>query len=74
MTTIASPPAAGALSGDTDVTDSDARRGYYMEVSAYYHTQVFVPLLDTFLPDDPSKGASGSQWIRLPGRVTVVIN
>ena len=56
------------------VTANDARRGYYMEVSAYYHTQVFVPLLDTFLPDDPSKGSSGSQWIRLPGRVTVVIN
>lgn len=57
------------------VTANDARRGYYMEVTAWYHQQVFVPLLDTFLPDDTTK-ASGqqSQWIRLPGRVTVVIN
>ncbi len=75
-------PASAVKKGDlticytipTGVTANDSRRGYYMEVSAYYHSQVFVPLLDTFLPDDPSKGSSGSQWIRLPGRVTVVIN
>ena len=30
-----------------------------------------MPLLQTFLPDDPSKGAP---WIRLPGRITVVVN
>lgn len=58
----------------TGVTANDARRGYYMEVSAYYHQQIFIPLLDTFFPDDPDKGSSGPQWIRLPGRVTVVIN
>jgi hypothetical protein len=57
------------------VTSNDSRRGYYMEVTAWYHQQVFIPLLDAFLPDDTTK-ASGtqSQWIRLPGRVTVVIN
>ena len=46
-----------------------------MEVTAWYHQQIFVPLLDMFLPDDPTKsaGEQGS-WIRLPGRVTVVIN
>jgi hypothetical protein len=59
----------------TGLSDSDARRGYYMEVTAWYHQQVFVPLLDTFLPDDTSKtGAEQTQFIRLPGRVTVVIN
>jgi Flp pilus assembly pilin Flp len=59
----------------SSATENDARRGYYMEVTAWYHQQVFVPLLDAFLPDDPSK-ASGQQgqWLRLPGRVTVVIN
>ena len=59
----------------TGVSANDARRGYYMEVTAWYHQQVFVPLLDIFLPDDTSK-ASGQQgqWLRLPGRVTVVIN
>lgn len=57
------------------VTDNDPRRGEYMEVMAYYHQPVFVPLLDVFLPDDPSKSSSTrSQWLRLPGRVTVVIN
>ena len=59
----------------TGVTANDARRGYYMEVTAWYHQAVFVPLLDTFLPDDTSKASgSQSQFIRLPGRVTVVIN
>lgn len=59
----------------TGVTSNDARRGYYMEVTAWYHQPVFVPLLDTFLPDDTTKpSGSQSQWLRLPGRVTVVIN
>ncbi|MGH2378806.1 MAG: TadE/TadG family type IV pilus assembly protein [Candidatus Limnocylindria bacterium] len=59
----------------TSVSENDARRGYFMEVTAWYHQQVFVPLLDTFLPDDTTKpsGEQG-QWLRLPGRVTVVIN
>lgn len=76
-------PASAVKRGDfticytipTGVTSNDARRGYYMEVTAWYHQQIFMPLLDTFLPDDTTK-ASGSQaqWLRLPGRVTVVIN
>lgn len=76
-------PTAAHVDGDiticyaipTGVSANDARRGYYMEVTAWYHQQVFVPLLDTFLPDDTSKpsGEQGS-WLRLPGRVTVVIN
>lgn len=47
------------------------RKGYFMYVESYYHLQVFMPLLQPFLPDDPGKGAP---WIRLPGRITVVIN
>lgn len=81
---IQSPvPVSAAKQGDfticysipTGVSANDARRGYYMEVTAWYHQQVFVPLLDTFLPDDTSKpsGEQGS-WLRLPGRVTVVVN
>lgn len=81
---IQSPaPVSGVKQGDfticysipTGVSANDARRGYYMEVTAWYHQQVFVPLLDTFLPDDTTKpsGEQG-QWLRLPGRVTVVIN
>lgn len=76
-------PASAVKRGDvticytipTGVTANDSRRGYYMEVTAYYHQQIFMPLLDAFLPDDSTK-ASGeqSQWLRLPGRVTVVIN
>lgn len=59
----------------TSVTSNDARRGYYMEVTAWYHQQVFMPLLDAFLPDDTTKSSGEqSQWLRLPGRVTVVIN
>lgn len=54
-----------------DVTANDPRRGYQMSVQAYYHEQVFVPLLNQFLPDDPSKGAA---WIRIPGNIAVVIN
>jgi hypothetical protein len=59
----------------TTALENDARRGYYMEVTAWYHQQVFVPLLDIFLPDDTTKAAGEQgQWLRLPGRVTVVIN
>jgi len=53
------------------VPTSDPRRGYYLDVETWYHLQVFIPLLQQFLPDDPIKGAP---WIRLPGRITVVIN
>lgn len=77
------PPASAVKRGDmticytipTGVTANDARRGYYLEFTAWYHQQIFMPLLDTFLPDDTTKSASEqAQWIRLPGRVTVVIN
>jgi hypothetical protein len=50
---------------------NDPRRGYYLDVETWYHLQVFIPLLQQFLPDDPVKGAP---WIRLPGRITVVVN
>jgi hypothetical protein len=50
---------------------NDPRRGYYLDVETWYHLQVFIPLLQQFLPDDPLKG---SPWIRLPGRITVVVN
>ena len=53
------------------VTINDPRRGYYLDVETWYHLQVFIPLLQQFLPDDPVKGAP---WIRLPGRITVVVN
>ncbi len=53
------------------VTANDPRRGYYLDVETWYHLQVFIPLLQQFLPDDPLKGAP---WIRLPGRITVVVN
>lgn len=53
------------------VTPSNARRGEYLDVETWYHQQVFIPLLDQFLPNDPVKGA---QWIRIPARITVVIN
>ena len=58
----------------TGVGTNDPRRGYYLDVETWYHTTVWVPLLDQFLPNDPSKGASATQWIRLPGRITVVVN
>jgi Flp pilus assembly protein TadG len=54
-----------------EVPQSDPRRGYYLDVETWYHLQVFIPLLQQFLPDDPQKGAP---WIRLPGRITVVVN
>jgi Flp pilus assembly protein TadG len=47
------------------------RKGYFVYVESYYHLQVFVPLLQPFLPNDPTNGGG---WIRLPGRITVVIN
>ena len=55
------------------------RKGYFMYVESYYHLQVFMPLLQPFLPDDtsinPATGTTRSApWIRLPGRITVVIN
>jgi len=67
--------------GDTlvcyDYTTTDGpnttRKGYFMYVESYYHLQVFMPLLQPFLPDDPTKPV-GAPWIRLPGRITVVIN
>lgn len=55
----------------TGVTANDPRRGYYMDVQAFYHLQVFIPLIQQFLPDDPVKGAP---WIRIPARITVVVN
>jgi hypothetical protein len=58
------------VAGNT-VTQNDPRRGYYLDVETWYHLQVFIPLLQQFLPDDPVKG---SPWIRLPGRITVVVN
>jgi hypothetical protein len=54
-----------------NVAPNNARRGYYLDVETWYHLQVFIPLLQQFLPDDPIKGAP---WIRLPGRITVVVN
>jgi Flp pilus assembly protein TadG len=55
----------------TGVTANDPRRGYYMDVQTFYHLQVFIPLIQQFLPDDPVKGAP---WIRIPARITVVVN
>jgi hypothetical protein len=55
------------------VTANDPKRGYYLAVDTWYHLQVFIPLLDRFLPNDPTKTPAGS-WIRLPGRITVVVN
>ncbi len=54
----------------TGVTANDARHGYQMAVEAYYHENLFVPLLYMFFPADPAKGAS---WLRLAGRITVVL-
>jgi len=58
---------------------STTRKGYYLYVESYYHLQVFMPLLQTFLPDDTSINPATNQprsapWIRLPGRITVVVN
>ena len=67
----ANPDVTLCYSIPAGVTANDPRRGYYLEAQAYYHLQVFIPLLQQFLPDDPVKGGN---WIRLPGRITVVIN
>lgn len=56
------------------VSANDPRRGYYLDVESWYHLQVFIPLLQQFLPDDPTKTGANSSWIRLPGRITVVVN
>jgi len=66
------PDVTICLSKPPDVLGTpDTRRGYYLDVQTWYHLQVFIPLLQQFLPDDPAKGAP---WIRLPGRITVVVN
>ena len=57
--------------GGVPINANDPRRGYYLDVEAWYHLQVFIPLLQQFLPDDPVKGAP---WIRIPARITVVVN
>jgi hypothetical protein len=68
----ANPDVTICYSKPADVLGTpDTRRGYYLDVQTWYHLQVFIPLLQQFLPDDPAKGAP---WIRLPGRMTVVIN
>jgi len=65
------PDVTICYSTPTGVSDNDPRRNEYLDVQTWYHLQVFIPLLDQFLPNDPVKGA---QWIRLPGRITVVVN
>ncbi len=67
----ANPDVLICYSIPSGVLANDPRRGYYMDVQTYYHLQVFIPLLQQFLPDDPLKGAP---WIRLPGVITVVVN
>ncbi len=69
--TAANPDVTICYSLPAGVSANDPRRGYYMDIETWYHLQVFIPLLDQFLPNDPVKGA---QWIRLPGRITVVVN
>ena len=70
----ANPDVTICYSVPAGVTANDPRRGYYLDVQSWYHLQVFVPLLQQFLPNDPSKGAASGSWIRLPGRITVVVN
>jgi hypothetical protein len=53
------------------VKPNEPRRGYFLQVEAFYHEPLFVPLIDQFLPADPSKGAG---WFRVPATMTVVIN
>ncbi len=67
----ANPDVTICYSVPAGVTVNDPRRGYYLDVQTWYHLQVFIPLLQQFLPDDPVNGAP---WIRLPGRITVVVN
>jgi hypothetical protein len=66
----ANPDVTVCYARPASVTANDPRRGYYIDVQTWYHLQVFIPLLQQFLPDDPKGGA----WIRLPGRITVVGN
>lgn len=54
------------------VTANEPRRGYLMQIDAFYHEPIFVPLLDQFLPDDPAHPEGG--WFRVPAHFTVVIN
>lgn len=68
---VASPDVTVCYAIPPGVSASDERRAYYLDVEAWYHLQVVIPLLQQFLPQDPSKGAP---WIRLPGRITVVVN
>jgi hypothetical protein len=70
-TNITNPDVTICYARPAGVPLSDPRRGYYLDVETWYHLQVFIPLLQQFLPDDPVKGAP---WIRLPGRITVVVN
>jgi Flp pilus assembly protein TadG len=69
----ANPDVTICYSVPAGVTVNDPRRGYYLDVQTWYHLQVFIPLLQQFLPDDPTK-ADNASWIRLPGRITVVVN
>ena len=69
--TSSNPDTTICYSIPTGVTANDPRRGYYMDIEAWYHLQVFIPLLQQFLPDDPVKGAP---WIRIPARITVIVN
>jgi hypothetical protein len=52
----------------TGVTDTDARTGYQLTVTAAYHQDLVIPLVSNFLPRD----AGGR--LRLTGQVTMVIN
>jgi Flp pilus assembly protein TadG len=67
----ANPDVTVCYSIPTGVVQNSPRRGYYLDVQAFYHLQVFIPLIQQFLPDDPVKGAP---WIRIPARITVVVN
>jgi len=70
-TSNSNPDVTICYSRPTGIAYNDTRKGYYLEVQVYYHLQVFIPLIQPFLPDDPVKGAP---WIRLPGRMTIVVN
>ena len=51
----ANPDVTICYSIPAGVTLNDPRRGYYLDVQTWYHLQVFIPLLQQFLPDDPTK-------------------
>jgi Flp pilus assembly protein TadG len=53
------------------VTPNVARRGYELAIQAHYHEPVFIPLISSLLPADPTKG---SGWFSVPAQITVVIN